>query len=474
MEKENIRKMDSELGSLDFIDSRQIPLPEEIPKNDVEKLIKTQPKSSAIETLILQNEDLMSRLAVNIRRSSLLEETIDQLHNKDVETQKQLENIKDQLLILKKKDRMISQRQHSAVHQEKELKEKIQFLEQKYAEYYTITELELENRSSDAETMLKKLKRLQKYRRHIQPLSRKLNSRLRELRTENKTLREKKQTLEENLEKAANHINFQANAFEKEKNSSQKEFEERVHDLTQKYSEEITQISQNLKEKSEHNEKLKQQIDKMNIVYDENIELKNDLIQFKRQSEQLKSTFEEDTQKLQEDLTQYRLDLKNKVIHNKKLSEQVVEATSKSKIAQGESQKMKEQVESLQLLWNENQQENENFRQKNSSLQKLNQELSLKLNQQRTEIKKLKNQMDQSLLHSRQEIKQLKMKMTLSNKQSESHNQQESIQFTQEIIDKMENLICEIQTGFDRTDPLDLHEETNVTPPQSLLTRKDK
>ncbi len=66
-----------------------------------------------------------------------------------------------------------------------------------------------------------------------------------------------------------------------------------------------------------------------------------------------------------------------------------------------------EQVESLQALWIHKQKDSEIAEEKNKSLQKLNQALSLNLNSQRKEISDLQNQIEQVTFEKDDKIKTL-------------------------------------------------------------------
>jgi len=85
----------------------------------------------------------------------------------------------------------------------------------------------------------------------------------------------------------------------------------------------------------------------------------------------------------------------------------------------------------------------------NKSLQKLNQELSTRLNEQRVEIQKLKSDLDKSLIESKNQIKFLKQNQQLTAKSADGKTQDETLKFSNDVLTKIETLICEIQSGFD-------------------------
>jgi hypothetical protein len=72
-----------------------------------------------------------------------------------------------------------------------------------------------------------------------------------------------------------------------------------------------------------------------------------------------------------------------------------------------DQQAKREQIESLQALWTQKQRELEQSEEKNRSLQKLNQMLSLNLNQQRKEIHGLKADLEKDQFTANEKIKTL-------------------------------------------------------------------
>ena len=72
-----------------------------------------------------------------------------------------------------------------------------------------------------------------------------------------------------------------------------------------------------------------------------------------------------------------------------------------------DNQRLREQVESLQVLWAQKQKELDQVEEKNRALQKLNQSLSLNLNSQRKEISVLKLDMEKDGFSAQEKIKAL-------------------------------------------------------------------
>ena len=87
------------------ISTNNIPLPDQLPaKPQLSHIPSEILKSSTIETLISQNEDLMSRLKITIRRLQLLENENQELGQEILQTKKAYNAMKDQLSIEEDKD----------------------------------------------------------------------------------------------------------------------------------------------------------------------------------------------------------------------------------------------------------------------------------------------------------------------------------------------------------------------------------
>src|SRR5690242_19027163 len=95
-------------NSLDWTtdsDSPPVALPSEIPTRlDVSNLPLPILRSGSVEALIAQNEDLMARLSVTLRRMSIMEEDANRLKTEKDLAEQQTRNVADQILLHENKD----------------------------------------------------------------------------------------------------------------------------------------------------------------------------------------------------------------------------------------------------------------------------------------------------------------------------------------------------------------------------------
>ena len=103
-----------EMSGIEFDDEfevKNIPVPSDMPEpikhGDFSAGVK---RSSAVEALIQQNDDLMSRLSVSLRRIADLEERVQTQALENGKYKSRYENLKDQVLVLKEKAKILTER----------------------------------------------------------------------------------------------------------------------------------------------------------------------------------------------------------------------------------------------------------------------------------------------------------------------------------------------------------------------------
>jgi hypothetical protein len=150
----------------------KIPLPTHLPRKlDLSILPENVQKSGAIDSLIRQNEDLMARLNVSLRRHSILEEQAGKFENTLKQLQDRNEALADQVLVYREKDRLQGNSRKTSERQIQELKDQVSLLEIRYAEYYAVSREKLDYLSTKVERTTRRLARYKSYRTRINRLS---------------------------------------------------------------------------------------------------------------------------------------------------------------------------------------------------------------------------------------------------------------------------------------------------------------
>ncbi len=116
--------------SVQEMNAMPIPLPMEIPPPpNLSQLPAHILHSGTVETLLGQNEDLMARLKVNIRRNSILEQQIMEQDRQSSELKRVYTNLLEQFQVLQEKEDMLRQRSSTFDIQNEELKSQITLLQ---------------------------------------------------------------------------------------------------------------------------------------------------------------------------------------------------------------------------------------------------------------------------------------------------------------------------------------------------------
>lgn len=370
---------------------RKIKTPDQVPDRiDLSQVPQNILRSSVIDSLIQQNEDLMTRLSVTLRRVATLEEKLIDAQAESTQAKTKYENVQDQVFILREQSRKITERLR--IEEENKTKEnlfqnearnQIQVLEIRYAELYTSSQDRQARLEEKTTTLERAIRGYRKYRTKIKQLYIKLHSEL-------KTLREKRQmqedmisTLRQNLSETTEHITAQS-----------REHKNNLATLTAAYETEVKSYKAEIEMLVEQNRVLGDRSSDYERVYNEKIKLENDIIIAERREDELRMQTSAELSNLQKTLARHRNDAKALSLE---LETKVSDLTAQTFLANdlaAQKSALSEQVDTLQMLWRDQQNHLEKVTEQKNSLQKLNQELSLTINEYRREIRDLKAKLD--------------------------------------------------------------------------------
>lgn len=496
-------------------------------------------RSKAVEALIQQNDDLMARLSVQLRRISTIEDQLNKSRQEKETVNYQYENLKDQLLILKQKAQALAQRKDSSQDivkalrdQAKRLGENLQVSEIRYAELYQIHEDKQKQLLNRIDQHARRVRRFLNYRERIQKASRKirdnyineiaeiqrkksisehnlsqeLNDLKKNLTTEhdqtikqireessqtqqrlikekldienqlldkNHQLEEKNSTLKKQLDHAETALKelreklAESTDYIQESNKSHREVLEQLNldnrnhsqRMAQQNEVEISELKKVHHEKSEslikeieklqrENQKLFDKCTELEKVYEENVQLQNKIVFVERNRDEQRNKYQDEVELLQRNLSHYRADSKSKTSELESVKNHLQQSEQLTQQLKEEKIRLEDQVEGVQSLWRETQKELEILKEKNSSLQKLNQQLSANINQGRKDHRNLKEKFD--FLHEQmtQKVKELSRNTDTLTSIREIEKGHEELDFNPQLAEKLETLIAEIQSGF--------------------------
>jgi chromosome segregation ATPase len=391
------------MSDLDFnpvheLEVKKIKTPDQLPDPlNLNHLPEDISRSGVVESLINQNDDLMARLNVSLRRVALLEEKITDARNESAQYKAKYENVKDQMLVMREQSRLLSDRTRQMEERTRqaeerakkedngliELKEQIQILEIRYAELYSTAEerrARLENELSLSQQVIRRYK---KYRMNLRRATQIVREELRQLRGKKSHFEATIQDLRHNLSETTQYISSQA-----------KDHKAQTQQLTQAFEAEIRGLKAEIEKLNENNLVLAARSTEMDRLFSDKVRLENELIIAERREEDFRLQSAAEISDLQKALARHRNDAKELALQLEAQTSTTQNLTESNAQLTDERKALTEQVETLQLLWRDQQNQIEKLTEQKTALQKLNQELSISINEYRREMRDIKEKLE--------------------------------------------------------------------------------
>lgn len=357
------------INQLEFMNEQsvhQVPLPDELPKRaDLSHLPKDILKSSTVETLISQNEDLMARLKIALRRLSTIELENQKLQKSNDETHRRMALIEDQNLVFREKDRSWTTRLKEVENERDISNEKIQILA---------------NRQKELETDLGRYKKYhEKVRLQVKPHLEQLQQHTAQLEKKNQDL------IADNESKAALIQDLRHQMAEITRNSRRQVelAESRVHEMIESYESSLAQSNLSLEALRSQNEELQQKAVRLSRSEHQRNEFENENIELRRSREEQRLQFTGEIRRLSEQLQGITKESARLKVENEEMREKILTDHKKIQDLQKSHLDLQSQLESLRYLWASRNEENEKLKLSLNSLEKLNVDLSSKIQQMR-------------------------------------------------------------------------------------------
>lgn len=400
-------------------------------------------RNSVIESLISQNDDLMARLTISLRRLSDIEQKWSESQKQTAVYKDKCDNLNDQVLILKEQAKTISDRARQWAERKdkelvtyRELEDQNRILEIRYSELYSAN---LEKQNSLEQEIIALKTAISTNENNIHRWSRQRNRlshailQMRE-KSRSSALQKSKndlliQDLRKNITELTAHIAEQNRIHKDELNA-----------LTANYESEAQQLREQTVLLDQENDKWRQKANQAEDLYREKVRLENDLIIAHRREEELQIQTTSEIADIQKSLGRYRIESKELAIELNATRTELQQQQQENQSYKSERQAFVEQVETLQLLWREQQSQIEKLNEQKNALQKLNQELSMSINEYRRENLELKETLDAE----RQQLRTEERKQLVVDQISESKPDD----VTPKIVAKINEALQKIHTGY--------------------------
>ncbi len=364
-----------ELDTLDFIHEKtkeigKIPLPDEMPRRqDLSQLPREILKSSTVENLISQNEDLMARLTVALRRLSILELENQKINDEANRFRMSQSATADQILIFKEKDNI--------------WKSKLTFLEKQ-------TEVSAEKVRAYAEqfkSLNDKIARseaeLERHRKYQERIKNQVKPYISQLKEYARAQDVKNQELTQEIEKReaqARDLRHQMIDVTKHSRLQVEMSEKKKVELTGFYEDQLSRLKSEVGLLQENQRDLELRSIKLSKALERQDQLENELVEMGRSKEDMRVRLDKEVNRLQERVGELSRHNQKLGIEHADLQVRVVDEQKRVTQLSGENSQLHEQIESLRYMWTAKNEEADKLKSALSSLEKLNLELSQKIN----------------------------------------------------------------------------------------------
>lgn len=373
MEKEIFRNVDPTMNFVDQENTNLHHLPKEILK------------SGTIETLINQNEELMARLNITLRRLAAIENENLSLSHENKETRNQFAGLRDQVLVYREKDDVWRRRTAEA---EQKLESLITQIHIKDREFVELRQNLLEERDLLRTAIDGLRKEIATYRRYhgrintfVRPFVSNLKQEQSRLKSNQTILANRAESLSLQIEglrlqnkNLIENSKRQINELNSEKNALVEAFETQRGDFTR----EISSLRH-----------LETEIVRRNTLLDKAQErvtyFENRIVVLERNRDEAQLRFNQEIERVQQQMIDWRSQAQAFEVQIANLTAKYNEANQRSDNYKLLSEQLEQQLSALRLLWADKSGELERLTQSNAALEKINAELCCKLNEVRND-----------------------------------------------------------------------------------------
>ena len=318
-------------------------------------------KSATIENLISQNEEMMTRQRVTLRRLATLEDLNQELQNENFQFKNQILNYADQVQVLKEKDMAWKNR----VDELEVEKDKLALI----AKEFENIQVEIERHRKYHDKIKYQVKPyIQSLKVSRDQAQKELDSLRSQIHLKDTQVKEMREQMKEVLRQAKNQVDD----MQRQKQGLIEHFENQVQNL----KDDRAQFENGYNE-------MKQKLTQAHIAVDKKAELENRVIELDRSKQEMKAQLENETLRLQAKVNELESFKTRFEIENEDLKTHIQDEHAARLRVEEETIQLRRQMESLRFMWNQKSEESERQRKSLEALEKLNYSLSQKIEEVR-------------------------------------------------------------------------------------------
>ncbi len=317
--------------------------------------------SSTVDSLINQNEDLMARLSVTMRRMQAIEDENKSLIQNLGEQKRSNSVLSDQLLIRKEKEKVWKRRTDQAGAE-------LQVFQERFPDYQKM------------ESQIDRLKRYQeRVKSTIKPYLQQLKDYAQSLHGEIQALNSDLAAKESRMFSLENQLT----GLKEEKEQMARHYEINQNDLVSHFESDKGKMSSEIKALLESNQALQERTQVLDRTLERQDELENLVISLKRNKEEFQSSVQTELEALRSHNRELKLSLTKLELSSQDLLGQKENLQNQIATHLARRDELEEQMTSLRFLWSNKSEENEKLKASLEALEQLNLDLSSKLNELR-------------------------------------------------------------------------------------------
>lgn len=351
-----------------------IPLPDELPpRPNLSSIPREILATSTVENLISQNEDLMARLKVSLRRLSTLEMENKRVVEEAAQAQQRVRLADDQVQVFREKDSawkakaMEFQRQRDAVEQQLQAsREEIQKL-QTHLNEVLADRFRLKRYQEKIRTQVKP------HMVQLKDYAQGLELRLKESESSQSRKDAQIQDLRDQVLRLSQSSKAQIDIMEKRFHDTVRSYEDQVRHL-EKEAEGLRSATKDLEVRVERLRKTEQRCD----------QLENEVIELRRQREEINAKLESENRAWIERTEGVNRENARLQIENEDLKQKTLGDYDRIRELEQIRIDLQSQLDSMRFLWQSRNDENDRLKVALGALEKLNLELSRKLQEVRS------------------------------------------------------------------------------------------
>lgn len=400
-----------------------VPLPTEIPPPpNLSQLPAHILHSGTVETLIGQNEDLMARLKVNIRRNSILEQQLMEQERINQEITLAHNSLVSQIQVLQEKDDMWREKASRVDSDQNTLRDQIHLMEAK-----------LEAAEERRDELTAGLRFEEAYRRRVRAWVRPY---LNDLRHQLQEARTKANFLDRQLasrEAAIGDLRARmGDAVTQMQTVTRKSNQDQAL-LVEQYETRIKTAEADAAKAKSELQLYKDKALRLDDAVSSQTAAENRIIFLERRNREVEAQLAGEMKEIQDQLVSFRKEAKNTAAELMTVSQERDRAAAEARDAKAEQTRIQDQFESLQAVWAEAQKRFEASKLQQDSLNKLNQELSRQLRADRKARESNANLVTDPAVEAH--LQKVEVKAA-------------SVVHTTASLDRIDNLLAALESGF--------------------------